>query len=183
VTGPARQFVDYPSDAVMALPLTQGKFALVCASDFERINQYRWYALNRRTGLWHVCRDVKTVGVKKHIYLHRFLMDAPAGRLVDHKDGDGLNNVRWNLRLADRRQNAQNARSRSKPKTSRFRGVCFKKQFGRFEAHIRVVAADGVARQTYLGRFKSELEAARAYDAAAIKYFGEFASTNFPGDK
>ena len=91
--------------------------------------------------------------------------------LVDHKDGDSLNNQFENLRPTDYRGNNRNVRKQ--PGTSSFfKGVCWSQ--GRWQAMLSVNK-----KGLYLGRFCDELEAAKAYDAAAKKYFGEFARLNF----
>lgn len=107
--------------------------------------------------------------------MHRLLL--PGYVEVDHVDGEGLNNRRFNLRGATRRQNSYNARLRSGG-SSRFKGVSLdamasERGAAPWRAYIRV---DG--RQIVLGRFQTEAAAARAYDTAALEVFGEFAATN-----
>lgn len=91
---------------------------------------------------------------------------------IDHRDGDGLNNQRHNLRPATTRQNGQNRRKVAAA-SSAFKGVSFHLRDRKWQARIKVSAA-----RIQLGYFESEADAARAYNAAALKYFGEFASLN-----
>lgn len=157
----------------VTVPLTQGKFATIDAEDWPRVGQFRWYARLVR-GKWYAGRSVPDMrGRQRLIHLHRFILDAPDGALVDHADGDGLNNARGNLRLATTVQNAANRVIRSDNRTG-FKGVGRRKG-GRFIAEI----VSGGQRY-YLGRFGTAEDAARAYDAKARELFGEFAHCNFP---
>lgn len=91
--------------------------------------------------------------------------------MVDHKDGDGLNNRRHNLRGCTRRDNSANSRKRQHT-SSRFKGVSYNS--GKWLATI------GYDRKThYLGRYDTEEDAAMAYDRAALRHFGTFAKVNF----
>jgi hypothetical protein len=96
-----------------------------------------------------------------------------AGRF-DHKDGNGLNNTRSNLRPCTQGQNNMNQRKR-KNATSRFKGVTWSAADEKWKACI---TANHV--QHHLGYFCDEEEAARAYDKAARSLHGEFARLNFP---
>jgi hypothetical protein len=91
--------------------------------------------------------------------------------LVDHEDGDGLNNQQYNLRPATISQNLRNGRAQEV--TSIYKGVGLHR--GRWRARIYV---DG--RRLSLGYFADEPAAGRAYDAAAREHFGVFACLNFP---
>lgn len=143
------------------LPLTQNKFALVDDEDFERADCFKWSA-NFQHGSWYAVSS-------KEKRLHNFIL--PGHRQVDHKNNDGLDCQKHNLRPATNQQNSANRR-KSCGRTSRYKGVV--KRFNRWIAQIRV---DG--KQIYLGMFQDESEAARIYDVAAQKYFGEFARLNF----
>jgi hypothetical protein len=103
-------------------------------------------------------------------------MNEPAGLLVDHRNGIGLDNRRANLRLATNSQNGCN-KPKKKNTSSQFIGVSFHKKAGKWACFIR-----NKGRRTWLGSFESEIDAARAYDEAAKKYHGEFARLNFPGE-
>jgi hypothetical protein len=105
--------------------------------------------------------------------MHRLIMGALPGMQVDHKDGDGLNNTRTNLRIADSRQNQGNRRKQSG--ASRFKGVCRTTRGVPWRA---VIKENGV--QKHLGSYRTEEEAAIAYDDAARRVFGAFAAVNFP---
>lgn len=81
------------------IPLTQDKFALVDDEDYEIISQYRWHAM--KIGRRFYARNA-ALG-----YMHRFLIGEP-GKQVDHKDMDGLNNTRANIRSVDKSANSSN---------------------------------------------------------------------------
>jgi hypothetical protein len=102
------------------------------------------------------------------------------GRVVDHRNNDGLDNRRANLRPATQSQNMINRPK--KPNTaSKYRGVRWDKSRNLWysEIHFRY---KGRRIRKFLGRFKNEIDAAKAYDEAAKKYHGEFARLNFPSE-
>ena len=106
--------------------------------------------------------------------MHREIMEAKRGIIVDHINRNGLDNRKENLRFVSRSQNAMNSEREGYPYTSKYRGVCLGKRRKKWRAYICV----GL-KQKYLGYFYSEEEAAKAYDAAAKKYRGEYAFLNF----
>lgn len=107
-------------------------------------------------------------------FLHRLIVAAMPGQLVDHINGDKLDNRRCNLRIATHAENMRNRRvSRSGVK-----GAKWKPRDRKWEASIKVNRRD-----IFLGHYQSKTEAMRAYDAAARFYHGPFARTNFPGEE
>ena len=107
--------------------------------------------------------------------MHRQIMNAPKGTPIDHKDHNGLNNTRENLRLATISENARNCEKTKRPTSSKYKGVCWNKKSKKWQAHIHY---NGIS--IHLGLFDSEEDAAKAYDEAAKIYHGEFAVLNFP---
>ncbi|WP_369426485.1 AP2 domain-containing protein [Bradyrhizobium ottawaense] len=105
---------------------------------------------------------------------HREAIRAPRGLDVDHKDHNGLNNKRSNLRAVANGDNRKNSRIR-RGGTSRFKGVYWRAHRKKWVARISV---NGLA--IHIGSFDCEEEAARAYDLEAIRCHGTFASLNFP---
>ena len=152
------------------IPLTQGKVALVDDADFERINQFKWFARRTKTN-WYAVRSVWK-GTPPIIYMHRFIMDV--AEQIDHADGNGLNNQRSNLRPATPSQNHANI-TRLTQNTSGFRGVTRHRKNGKWQAQIK-----SQKRFLYIGTFDEKEHAALAYDGAAEVFFGEFARLNFP---
>jgi hypothetical protein len=153
------------------IPLVNGRgFALVDDADLPLVGAYRWCRLELR----HTSYALTWTGSKPNrrcIYMHILLMGQPG---IDHRDRNGLNNQRSNLRPATQSQN--NANQRSREGVSTYRGVVWCKQTSRWRAQIK---ANG--RYQHLGRFDREDDAARAYDVAALAAWGEFATPNLPG--
>lgn len=153
------------------IALSQGKVALVDDADFELVNQFKWSA-HHQGNLWYAMRGAGPKKARVRILLHRFLTNAKPGVLVDHKDGDGLNNCRGNLRFATQAENLRN-REKTKAGRNRFKGVYWSERDKVFTAKITVNY-----KSIHLGSFKNEEDAARAYNTAALKHFGEFARLN-----
>jgi len=156
------------------IPLNEGKFTIVDPQDFYRFNSFDWFADGKGDCFYAVRFLISETESPKIIRLHREIMNAPADLLVDHRNNDGLDNRRSNLRLATHPENMQNRR-KLKNTSSQYIGVDFDKESGKWRARIKVNG-----KRIYLGRFDSEIEAARAYDAAAKKYYGKYARLNFP---
>ncbi len=154
--------------------LGEGEWTKVDQEDYRRFGKYKWNVIGTGKNLYAV-RHVK-VGPRKTkmVRLHREILNAPKGKLVDHKLGDSLDNRRENLRLATHSQNQCNKRKTRSKTSSRYRGVYFDKRRTRWQAYIKYNG-----KRKYLGSFGDEMEAALAYDRAAREYHKEFARLNF----
>ena len=155
------------------IPLTQGKFALVDDEDYEYLNQFKWFAskANKREA-YYALRNDYTVNPSKQLWMHRIIMKPTGKMIIDHINGDGLDNRRKNLRICTRRQNAFN-RGSGKGSASKYLGVSWYTYLKKWRSAIRV---NGNSR--HLGYFKTELEAAIISNIAMRKHYGEFARPN-----
>ncbi len=155
------------------IDLTQGRHAIIDSEDFEKVKKYKWHLMSNKAKTHFYARcNVYTKGKGKNIYLHRLIMNAEKGKLVDHKDGDGLNCKKSNLRISTQAQNQQN---RKKFKSS----TGYKNVVGKDRKTFRyTITVEG--KRKYIGNFTKAVDAARAYDEHAKKLFGEFARLNFP---
>ena len=160
---------------VKEIQLTQGKVALVDDSDYDYLNQWKWFAYQDHNS-WYARRTENNNGKSITILMHSLLLNTPKGMLPDHKDGNGLNNQRHNLRVCTYSENQHNKRMTPRNKTSKFKGVHWVNRDKRWRAQIH---PPNHLNDIYLGQFVSEIQAAKVYDDAAKKYFGEFACTNF----
>ena len=150
----------------------EGLYATVDDADFLYLSQFSWH-LKRTHGNDYARRQVCENGKFRTIYMHREILGLTDSRQVDHKNGNGLDNRRCNLRACSHNQNQRN----QKPVggSSKYVGVYWKKDESKWKARIKV---DG--REIHLGLFSNEVEAAKARDRAALRYHGEFARLNFP---
>ncbi|MDZ7906185.1 MAG: AP2/ERF family transcription factor [Cypionkella sp.] len=112
--------------------------------------------------------------MQKTLLMHRVIANTPDDMVTDHKDGNGLNNRRANLRDATLSQNAQNSLLAMVYNVSGYKGVSFRKEINKWQAYINMNG-----NRKYLGTFTSQVDAAKAYDCAAIALHGAFANINF----
>lgn len=159
------------------ITLTQGQVALVDDADFKWLSRWKWYTWQSptRPGLFYAVRQARCRnGTQRTVRMHSVISGL---RITDHRDNNGLNNQRRNLRPTTRATNKQNGIKRRKM-TSQYKGVCWIQSHACWHAQIK-----RTGRTQHLGFYQDEIKAAQAYDAAARRYFGEFARTNFPLSK
>lgn len=156
------------------IKLTQNQVALIDDEDFDLVSQYKWFAV-KEDNTYYAHSNKWLYGKQVTIRMHRLIMNFPSGKQVDHKNRNGLDNRRENLRVCTHTQNCQNRKARNG--VSIFKGVCYESN-SRSKKKWRVRINYGKTR-IHIGRFLTEEEAAKAYDKAAKKYFGEFANLNF----
>jgi hypothetical protein len=152
------------------IPLTSVKgrrWAKVDAVDAPEILQYKWNLLSEkisgRTSYAVVRKRVD--GKRVTIRMHRLILAPKDGFLIDHRDRNGLNNTRENLRYSTRAQNAINV-----SRKHRVKGASFDKRRNRWQARINING-----KNTSLGFFKNQIDATAAYRKMAKLHHGEFA--------
>lgn len=150
------------------VPLTKGYEAIIDLSDLPEIGRYNWRALVTPRSVYAIRSDYSGGGTKT-VLMHRCIAAPPDGFEVDHIDSNGLNNRRYNLRLATRGENNWNAR-RAKNNKSGFKGVVWHPKSSRWRAVIKTNGA-----QRTIGYFQTPEEAHFAYCKAAFAERGEFA--------
>lgn len=156
------------------IKLTQGQVALVDDEDFEKVNQFRWFA-HKRANTFYAMTHVTINGKYTTQYMHRFILGDTVGKSnIDHIDGSGLHNWRLNMRPCTPSENAMNVRKRGNY-SSKYKGVCWNRGKGKWMAQIMINR-----KQNYLGYFVIEEDAARAYDAAAKRHDPVHCRLNFP---
>lgn len=166
------------------IKLTQGKFAKVDDEDYNYLIQWKWYA-QKNDNNFYVQRSDKG----KSFFMHRVVMKCieKDGKIIDHKNRDGLDNQKHNLRFSSIRGNCSNRTSFG---TSKYLGVCLVKRknkwFNKKENKYKTAFTSSWTAQisfnnkhAYIGSFKTEEEAGRAYDKKALELHGEFANLNF----
>lgn len=146
---------------------------LIDREDFETVTALKWFPHRKSAGIYAFATCRKTI--PEHLRpLHRYLLKAERGQIVDHINGDTLDNRRQNLRIVTALENAQNMRvPRIETKTSRFKCVSMNKHTGKW--HVQIQADN---RSYYVGVYDDEVEAAQAYDAACLERHKDAARTN-----
>lgn len=153
------------------VPLNHGYFTKVDDEDYAWAMQYKWHIYRRSTHTAiYAVRSQWINGQTKQIAMHRELVKSDGK--VDHRNHDGLDNQKSNLRACTHKQNQQN---RKKQRNSPHKYIGVKPQGKKFIARIW-----NENKTVSLGTFETDTEAAISYDKAALKYRGDFAHLNFP---
>jgi hypothetical protein len=154
------------------IQLTQGKVAIVDDEDYDYLNQFKWFA-NNNNGKFYVGRSITVSKNKKiRIFMHRFIMKPEKVMVIDHLDGNPLNNQKNNLRICTHAENMRNSKINTNNKSG-YKGVSFQENRNNYRASIKFNN-----KTINIGNFINPIDAARAYNAAALKYHGEFANLN-----
>ena len=156
------------------IQLTQGKVAIVDDEDHKYLNQWKWCLRPTGNGIFYAIRGFRNhkKSKVKSISMHRQIMNPAKGYVIDHIDGNTLNNQKINLRICTQSQNCSNQKISIK-NTTGFKGVQFNKIHNKYYSKITVNR-----KNIYLGSFIDPIDAAKAYNDAALKYHGEFANLN-----
>lgn len=146
------------------LPINMNDCAIVDDDIYERESKHNWYV----DGDGYVARMAKRPNGKRFVLkLHWCVLRAPKGFVIDHINGNRLDNRRENLRVCTRAQNNANIHK------DKFKGVIWRDHANAYKAYIKKNH-----KQIHLGYFKEEKQAAIAYNKAAIELFGEYAQLN-----
>ncbi len=157
------------------VPLSRGQFARVDQRDYYVLSKFKWSILDQGEKFYAIHNVWDDYAQKyRGVLMHSFLMNPPDHLVVDHENGDGLDNRRANLRVVSQMQNVWNRKKYAKSSSSKFTGVSWDKKCKKWRVRIH-----HKNKQIEIGLFTDEIEAAKAYDRAAIKYRGQFARLNF----
>jgi len=149
----------------------RSRYAIVDLEDLPKLSPIRWYASSNRHSHIVYAHTHDSKG-ENDTYMHHFILGVK-GVIVDHINGNGLDNRKSNLRICTHKQNCRSSRKR-KIKTSKYKGVHRLKTSKKWCVQIGLNY-----KKIHIGYYNTEEEAAKAYDKAALKYYGEFACLNF----
>lgn len=150
----------------MVVNLSQNKITVVDSGDYPLVAAYKWYAGSSAAGFYALSHDRET---HKTVRMHRLILGAQPGQIVDHINGDTLDNRRANLRFVTASQNGMNQKTRKGRKTSVFKGVSGHQRVKRWEAKICVKG-----KTKHLGYFSTEAPAHAAYCRASAYVHGSY---------
>jgi hypothetical protein len=157
------------------IKLDKEKETIIDDEDYESLIQYDWRYDNVGTSNEYARRrGFPGEGKSGGIFMHRLIMKANKGDLVDHINGDGLDNRKNNLRLSTKSTNGMN-RGKQQNNKSGYKGVSWCKKGKKWTARIK---SKEIGKYLFLGYFESKEAAASAYNEAAKKYHKEFAFIN-----
>ena len=156
---------------MMELDLTRGFKAIIDKDDYEKISHLKWHASTTSDGHTYA----KNIFKRKSVLLHRIIMKAKKGQIVDHINRDTLDNRKCNLRFVNDSLNNMNQKRRNKKETI-YRGVY------RYSAKLRTKCWVGRIQFKkivyFLGYFHTDYEAHLAVKNKFIELFGE--NHNYP---
>lgn len=136
--------------------------------DMKAVGLHKWFPVKHHTGKLYVNGKVGGKSMK----LHNYLMKPPAGMIVDHVNGDTLDNRRDNLRICTREQNARN-RATNKTNKCGYKGVDWCEHIKKWRSRISVNK-----KTIHIGVYEEIEDAVMAYNEAAVRLHGEYARLN-----
>lgn len=156
------------------IALSKGMIALVSEEDFEWFSQFKWHVVWEKCTQSYYAEAWLYSPLRVREVMHRMVMGCKKrdGKLVDHINGNTLDNRRENLRIVNHSQNAMNRKLESVNTSSGHRGVTFCKQTGKWAAKISTQD-----RNIWLGRYSSRELAIAAVKQGLVDNFGEYART------
>jgi hypothetical protein len=158
------------------IKLTRGMSAIVDDEDFETLNQFKWFS-QKGGDTYYAVRSEYGEGKRKAILMHRLILGIKDPKIgADHKNGNGLDNQRYNLRPCTKSQNGANQKVRSGG-GSKYKGVSWNAGYMAWGASIRYKG-----KLIHIAFYTREIDAAKAYNKRALYYFGEFAQLNIIDD-
>lgn len=159
---------------MIEIPITKGQTAIIDDEDYGKISPFQWCCHGDGYAARGYHENGKVVILKMH---HAVFGKPPAGYVIDHINGNKLDNRKCNLRLVTQQQNCFNSKKRIAPvsgkKPSRFKGVGWRENRKKWRSRITFNG-----KRYYLGQYETEEEAALAYNKAAKSFFGEYAKLN-----
>jgi|TARA_R110000824_G_scaffold14877_1_gene63025 hypothetical protein len=160
---------------------------LVDDEDYDHLNEHKWHVHKTIEGTFYAVRKspIDSNGKQSSIFIHRGITNAPKGMVVDHINGNPLDNRKENLRVCTTAENCRN-RGKSKNNKSGYKGVSYHKKAKHMINEYKSPWQSMIVfnrKLMCLGMYKTKEEAARAYDQKAIELFGEFALLNFPEEQ
>lgn len=157
--------------------LGEGKFAFLSSQDRELASPHAWRLIHGTHTDYAQTQVRQPDGSYVSVLLHQLIGQAMGIEgPVDHKNRDGLDNQRTNLRPGPATLNAANKiKMQTRATSSAYKGVSWCPLHKKWRVTLRVNG-----KKRHLGYFAAESEAARAYDRAALQAWGEYARPNFP---
>jgi hypothetical protein len=156
-----------PMERMMIIKIDEYNI-LIDDEDYERVKGINWHLTPTSCGGPYAYRSKRINGKCCVIYLHRFIINVPDDKEVDHINGDTLDNRKANLRICNKEENAQNKGMQSN-NTSGYKGVFYENRRKKWRAKI-----DAHGKRIHLGYFEAPEEAYASYCEASKKYHGEF---------
>ena len=155
------------------IPLTRGMTAIVDDEDFDMVSKYKWHVCtgDHRDKTYYAATNIYFDSGKRYVRMHRMIIGATPDVEVDHKNNNGLDNTRKNLRLATDTEQCCN-KNTYKNNTTGHKGVSVRSNGVGYQAQIQLNK-----KLHYLGRFDTPEEAYAVYCKAAKEMHGEFANT------
>ena len=166
----------FAKDWSMQIPLGHGRFAEIDEDVFCLVQQYKWRLLGGPNARWHyAAATTNNNGKRSVVLMHRLIAGAGAGSVVDHADGDGLNNRRSNIRVCTHAENMRN-RSVASSNALGILNVYAETRLNRSTLYVVQVVTNG---ERVRRRFKSMDDAIRAAQRMRAEAHGEFATHQF----